>query len=210
MTVNVVVDHSPLAQIPFRLHPAQLKGPQCSASNDTRSGSSIGFRLCHVFISDRTSRAATFARRSAISYVPTLVDGDIKCHVSIYQYIYTYVIYSWRDAQYHMKIVLTLITTVILLRKTPTFRLILTSACSTPYTLQAGTVQRSDQHKQQGASCARTTSRNTALYHDTTTPITHTRRSSHSFRGQSPYNFVKPQHPGRRSEISSDIDRQSR
>ena len=61
-----------------------------------------------------------------------------------------------------------LIPTVI---KNPTFSAILTSACSTPYTFQAGTtVQRSDQDKQQGVSYARRTLASA-------TPITHARRS---------------------------------
>ena len=69
-----------------------------------------------------------------------------------------------------------------------------TSACSTPYTLQAGTVQRSDQHKQQGVSYASKTSRNTGLY-NTSTPIIHTRRSSHILLGQGPHNFYETPTP---------------
>ena len=79
-----------------------------------------------------------------------------------------------------------------------TFWLIRTSACWTTYILQAGTVQRSDQHKQQGIYYARRTSRNTGLYNDTTTPIIHTRRFSHSLHGQSPDNFYETPTPWQR------------
>ena len=48
--------------------------------------------------------------------------------------------------------------------------------------MHAGTVQRSDQHKQQGVSYAKKTSRNTGLYSDTTIPITHTRSNQISNR----------------------------
>ena len=59
----------------------------------------------------------------------------------------------------------------------PTLWLILMSACSTPYTSQAVTVQRSDQHKHQGVSHARRTSRHTGVYKDTTPILTYLARA---------------------------------
>ena len=59
------------------------------------------------------------------------------------------------------------------------------SACSTHTTLQAGTVQLSDQHNQLGGSYASRPYRNTGLPNDKMTPITHTRRSPNILHGQS-------------------------
>ena len=112
------------------------------------------------------------------------------------------IVYGWRDAHCSMKIVLTLskYTCDSPKKKSPIFWLILTYACSTPCTLQAGTVQRSDQHIQQGVSYTRKMSRNTdRLVQDVDT--------DHTCTDKARTIFMKHQHARRRSEISSDIDR---
>jgi len=84
-------------------------------------------------------------------------------------------------------------------KKSPTFWLILTYACSTPCTLQAGTVQRSDQHIQQGVSYTRKMSRNTdRLVQDVDTDHTYTSILAY-LHGQGPHNFYET--PTRSSAI---------
>ena len=74
-----------------------------------------------------------------------------------------------------------------------------------PYTLQAGTVQRSDQHKQQGVSYARRTSPNTGF--EKQHIRSHIHVDPHMCADKTGTIFMKHQHPGGQSEITSLIDK---